>query len=174
MKEFISYFFSPFVRPKIEFYLGRIAIGTPYFYPRRAVKDPHKPGYMKFVNKKIGFDVVKLGWKTKWSGSDYRFEWSPLISFVFFKWQLALIIKVHEPDHYWESWLYYTRSTDKSKSTGERVCDMIKNFPQTYKVSLSGKTAVVDYYKTDFILKKKWRPKKQDQLREDKLKELGI
>ena len=172
MKEFINYFLSPFVRPKIKFYLGRVAIGTPYFYPRRAVKDRNKPGYMKFVNKKIGFDVVKLGWKTKWSNTDYRFEWSPLISFVFFKWQIAVTIQSEESDHYWESWLYYQHSTDKNKSVSERVNDMVLNFPQTYKVSRSGKTESVDYYQ--IILKKKWRPKKLDQLRNSKLKDLGI
>ena len=40
MKDFsyLKTFMSPFKRPKLQFYLGKIAIGTPYFYPRRWVK----------------------------------------------------------------------------------------------------------------------------------------
>ena len=81
-KEFISYFNTPFVRPKLKFYIGKIAVGTPHFFPRKAIKDPDKPRYLKFIPKKIGFDIVSLGWKTKWS--QFRFEWAPVISFVFF------------------------------------------------------------------------------------------
>ncbi|MEY3375488.1 MAG: hypothetical protein RLZZ497_836, partial [Pseudomonadota bacterium] len=36
------------------------AIGTPYFYPRRSVKDPTNPTRLKFVDKKIGFDFEAL------------------------------------------------------------------------------------------------------------------
>ena len=77
---FLRVLFSPFKPFKLNWYCGRIAIGTPYFYPRRWVKG--KP-----VPKKIGFDSVRLGWKTKWRDDDYRFEWAPIWSFVFFKWQ---------------------------------------------------------------------------------------
>lgn len=170
MKEFLGYFFSPFVRPKIKFYFGRIAIGTPYFYPRRTVKDPDRPGYLKFVNKKIGFDVVKLGWKTKWSDSDFRFEWSPLISFVFLKWQFALQLVVPEKDHYWESWLYYQNKTDKSKSKYERAIQCQKEFQQIYKVSKNGKSTIVDFY--NVILKNKYRLKSIDEVRQNKLESL--
>ena len=72
LKEFISYFNTPFVRPKLKFYIGKVAVGTPYFFPRRAIKDPDKPRYLKFIPKKIGFDIVKLGWKTKLSRSFFR------------------------------------------------------------------------------------------------------
>jgi len=35
--EYIKAFNSPFKRPKLKWYFGKIAIGTPYFYPRRWV-----------------------------------------------------------------------------------------------------------------------------------------
>jgi hypothetical protein len=154
--EIINYFFSPFVRPKLRFYFGKIAIGVPYFFPRRIVKDPQKPGYSKFVEKKFGFYFCRLGWKTKWTSSDYRFEWSPVFSFVCFKYQLAITVVTREPDHYWESWLFYHYSTDKSKSKKERVRQMITEFPQTYTRHHNGHKAEIDCYRT--ILKKKWRP----------------
>ena len=61
MKKYIylKTFCSPFRRPKLKWYFGKIAIGTPYFFPRRTVEDPDKPGYLKFVPKKIGFDFVE-------------------------------------------------------------------------------------------------------------------
>ena len=162
MKNFryLKAFFSPFKPLKLKFYAGKIAIGTPYFYPRRWVKATPKlahesamkeikgikdfnarnehNGYQQSVPdyktaydramkcrfpvpKKIGFDFVDLGWKTKWSHEDIRFEWAPLWSFVFWKWQIAIIFKAPEMSHYWESWLYYELHTDKSKSKKERI-----------------------------------------------------
>jgi hypothetical protein len=168
IKEFISYFNTPFVRPKIKLYIGKVSIGTPYFLPRKAIKDPDKPGYLKFVPKKIGFDVVTLGWKTKWS--QFRFEWDPLISFVFFKWQIAITISATEQDHYWESWLYYQYETDKTKSKLERAIQCQKKYPQNWKLSKNGVETKVDYY--DLILKKKYRLKKIEELREEKLNSL--
>jgi hypothetical protein len=162
--EIINYFLSPFVRPKLRFYFGKIAIGVPYFFPRRIVKDPEKPGHSKFVEKKFGFDFCRLGWKTKWTSTDYRFEWSPVFSFVFFKYQLAITVAAREPDHYWESWLFYHNSTDKTKSTRERVNQMIKEYPQTYTRNSNGHQTEIDCYRT--ILKKKWRPLNPDERRD--------
>jgi len=79
---FLSVYNSPFVRPKIKWYFGKVAVGVPYSLPR----------------KRFGFDFVDLGWKTKWDKDDFRFEWNPMISFVFWKWQvvsLFLIIWIH-------------------------------------------------------------------------------
>lgn len=166
--EFISYLNSPFVKPKLKFYFGKIAIGTPYFFPRKAIKDSEKPGYIKFIPKKIGFDIVKLGWKTKWS--QYRFEWSPVISFVFFKWQIALTIVAPEKDHYWESWLYYQYKTDKTKSKKERAIQCQKEYPQNWTRTFEGETMNINFYET--ILKKKYLLKSIDQIREDKLKSI--
>jgi hypothetical protein len=167
MRELIDYFFSPFVRPKLKFYFGKTKIGVPYFYPRKLVMDPEKPGYQKFVTKKIGFDYCKLGWKTKWDNNDYRFEWSPVLSFVFFGFQLAIIVHAKEQDHYWMPWLYYHKSTDKNKPIGERVKDCIENFPQTWTRTTKDKSETIDYYQ--LILKKKWRPKDQSEKRENKI-----
>ena len=36
--EFLKVVNSPFKRPKLKWHVGKIAIGTPYFYPRRWVK----------------------------------------------------------------------------------------------------------------------------------------
>ena len=154
--------------PKLKFYFGKVAIGTPYFFPRRTIKDPDKPGYLKFIPKKIGFDIVDLGWKTKWS--QYRFEWAPIISFVFFKWQIAITIVAPEQDHYWESWLYYQYDTDKTKSKLERAHQCQKEYNQIWEVSKDGVRTKVDYY--DLILKKKYRIKSNDEVREDKLNSL--
>jgi hypothetical protein len=140
----------------LKWYFGPVYVGTPYFFPRRTVKDPDRPGYLKFVPKKIGFDFVGLGWKTKWTSTDYRFEWAPLWSFVFFGKQIAVTFKAPEQDHYWEAWLYYENHTDKSLSKEERIELCKKNFPLNYKVSQSGKEGWehIDYYTK--ILKPKY------------------
>ena len=85
---------------------------------------------------------------------DYRFEWSPLISFVFFKWQTAVMFVAPEADHYWECWLYYTRETDKKKSVEERIAQCRKFAPCTWSRHTDGETSVIDYY--DVILKDKY------------------
>jgi hypothetical protein len=107
------------------------------------------------VPKKIGFDFVDLGWKIKWTDTDYRFEWSPLISFVFLKWQIAVMIIPEEQNHYWEAWLYYENDTDKSKSKKERIEQCKKEFSLTYTVSDGKSKKTVDYY--DKILKLKYK-----------------
>jgi len=168
IKEIISYFNTPFVRPKIKLYIGKVSIGTPYFLPRKSIKDPDKPGYLKFVPKKIGFDVVTLGWKTKWS--QFRFEWTPLISFVFFKWQIAIIVSAPEEHHYWESWLYYQYETDKTKSKSDRMIQCQKDYPQNWSRTINGVETKINYY--DTTIKKKYILKNIDEIREDKLNSL--
>lgn len=113
--DYIGVFNSPFVRPKFKWYFGEIALGVPYFLPR-----------------KFGFDVVGLGWKAKWNDTDYRFEWGPIVSFVFYKWQIAVSLQVPETDSYWEAWLYYKHNTDKTKSQRERIEQCKKNYSRTY------------------------------------------
>jgi hypothetical protein len=105
-------------------------------------------------SKKIGFDFVGLGWKTKWSSTDFRFEWSPVWSFVFFGYQIAIIFEAPEQDHYWESWLYYELATNKTKTTKERVEDMRKNLSQKWIKWVNGEEITIDYY--TIILKKKY------------------
>lgn len=158
MFEFLKYFkilFSPFKPFKLKWYFGKITIGTPYFLPRKWIPNPNNPGYKKAVPKKFGFDFVRLGWKIKWTHIDYRFEWAPLISFVFYKWQIAVIISAPEQTHYWEAWLYYEHDTNKNKTQKERIRETIENFPLNYIVSeKDNPPKQVNYYFK--ILKKKY------------------
>jgi hypothetical protein len=185
--DFLRAYNSPFKPPKLKWYCGKVALGTPYFFPRKWVKatperahqatldciksteefnkrNPEytrsirpydeifasKMNYSYAVPKKIGFDFVPLGWKTKWDS--YRHEWNPMISFVFFKWQIALMFIPEHDMQYWESWLYYTRET--KGTTAERVAQCKKEAPCTWTSHSEGKKETIDYYK--LILKKKW------------------
>lgn len=154
--KFLKAFNSPFKRPRLKWYFGKVAIGTPYFYPRKAIKDPDKPGYLKFVPKKIGFDFVGLGYKTKWTDTDYRFEWGPLWSFVFFKWQIAVSFNVPEPNHYWVCWLTYENDTDKDLLSTEARIQIAKEInPEIWTVSRGeGKKETICYW--DKVLKEKY------------------
>lgn len=188
--DFIKALWSPFKPFKLKWYIGKTAIGTPYFFPRKWVKATPElarkatldyiereemynrlnPNYARKIRpydevykenmrctypvpKKIGFDFISLGWKTKYD--TYRFEWSPGLSFVFFGYQIAVKFVAPYTDHYWESWLYYEYQTDKSKSKKERIAQCREEAPQTWKTSENGKEdKIVDYY--DLILRKKY------------------
>jgi hypothetical protein len=113
-----------------------------------------KLGYSFPVPLKVGFSYCGLGWKTKWTDTDFRYEWGPVLSFVFFGYQIALMVGHKHSSHYWESWLYYEKATDKTKSKRERIEQCKKEFPQTWKVSSMGKEEIVDYYQR--ILKTKY------------------
>lgn len=187
---FLKAFNSPFKRPKLKWYFGRVKIGTPYFLPRRWVKiskekaheitlekikefeerskkhpeynyiPRYEDMYKDVINshhavpKKIGFDFVGLGYKTKWSNTDYRFEWSPLISFVFFGLQIAVMVIPEHQNHYWEAWLFYENDTDKTKSKKERIEQCKKEFSLTWTRSNGETKETINYY--DKILKKKY------------------
>lgn len=180
---------SPFKPFKLKIYIGRIALGVPYFFPRKWVKatpelamkatiehierqknynkmNPQharviKP-YEEIYNEnlkcrfaiplKFGFDSCGLGWKTKWEYDDFRFEWSPVFSFVFFKWQIALTVYQNNASQYWESWLYYELCTDGTKE--ERIKQCIDKFPQIWTTYSNGDEKTVNYYNE--ILKKKY------------------
>ena len=186
--DFLRAYNSPFKAPKLKWYCGKIALGVPYFFPRKWVKatperahqatldciksteefNKRNPEYTRrilsydeiFANKmnssyavpkKIGFDFLPLGWKTKWDS--YRHEWNPMISFVFFKWQIALMFIPEHDMQYWESWLYYTRET--KGTTAERIAQCRKEAPQTWTSHNSdGTKETINYY--NLILKKKW------------------
>ena len=155
---FIKILWSPFKSFKLKLYIGKIKIGVPYFFPRKTVKSKTKSGYLEFKPLKIGFSYCSLGYKTKWTDTDYRFEWSPVYSFVFFGYQIALIIEAPNDSHaYWESWLYYELQTDKTKSKKERIKQCIKEFPQIYtiyhKIPKTYKETVNKY---EYILKSKY------------------
>lgn len=189
--DYLRVYNSPFKPPKIKFYCGKIALGTPYFFPRKWVKGTPElaiksavkkmretrqwnklnPAYTRRetsfrelydrslnsshpVPKKIGFDFVRLGWKTKYGS--YRHEWNPMISFVFFKWQIAVMMVPKHDMHYWESWLYYTRETDKWDNISNRIAQCRLKAPQTWTTHYSNdKKETIDYY--NLILKDKWK-----------------
>ena len=113
--------------------------------------------YEYVVDKKIGFDFVGLGYKTKWSGTDYRFEWGPVWSFVFFGWQVAVSFKVPYPEHYWVCWLTYKNDTYKQSSTRMKIHKAKEVNPEVWTSSFSGldnKKETVCYW--DKVLKDKW------------------
>jgi len=154
MKRFtyLKAFCSPFKRPRLKWYFGKVAIGTPHFLPRRWVKNPAKPGYQTAVDKRIGFDFVGLGWKTKYDS--FRFESAPLISFVFFGLQIAVIIKAPHQDHYWECWLAYELDTDHSLPKLERLQLARERRPCVWTTSKDGIETKTNYWNE--VLKKRW------------------
>jgi len=174
--------FSPFKPFKVSFYAGKTRIGIPYFYPRKWVrftkedalekatkvsqmsgsiyfgKDPNTMvdefmKYTKAVPLKVGFSYCSLGWKTKYD--DYRHEWNPIFSFVFFGYQIALTVYSPYHSHYWESWLYYEYRTDKTKSKRERIEQCRKEAPQTWTSHRHDEEPVTTDYYTK-ILKSKY------------------
>lgn len=179
---FLKIYLSPFKAPKIKFYFGKIVMGTPYFLPRKWVKISKEEAVKKTeeyfknhkelvseqrfnakvesllrsthaVPKKFGFDLVGLGWKTKWDS--YRFEWNPMISFVFFNMQLVLYLSPKHDMHYWECWLYYSKESDKSKSTKERIAQSRLAAPCIWSsIGKRGEKISTDYW--NLILKKKY------------------
>jgi len=178
--DWMKVYFSPFKPPVPKIYIGKTSVGTPYFLPRvwkkytkqeaidKAIEELKEKPYAekigfekllydysrrsKSVLKKIGFDFVGLGWKTKWTNTDYRFEWSPVWSFVFFKWQIAITFVPIEPHHYWECWLYYSRET--TGTTKERLEQSRKGFPCVWSSTRDGVETKTCYW--DVILKKKY------------------
>ncbi len=150
---FLKVFFSPFKFFIPKFYIGKKKIGIPYFLPRRWVKS-NKKGVLKSKPKLIGFDFLELGYKTKWSELDYRFEWSPIWSFVFFGIQIAIIFKPIEQEHYWVCWLIYENHTDKTKTKFERIKQAKELYPCIWRVSSGGVETSICYW--DVVLKKKY------------------
>ena len=186
--EWMRVYFSPFKPIIPRLYIGKIAIGTPYFLPRRLVKATPKraheatkqhiareesynklnPSYARtikpyneiledkmncsfFESKVIGFDFVSLGFKTKWTNTDYRQEWNPTWSFVCFGYQIALIFSPENDSHYWECFLYYSRDTNKSKSRKERIEQARIEFPCRWRTYTNGVEESICYW--DLILR---------------------
>ncbi len=148
---------SPFKPFKVKLYVGKTRVGVPYFYPRKTVKSKTKPGYLEFKPLTVGFSYCGLGYKTKWTDTDFRHEWNPVLSFVFFGYQIALTAYHECGSHYWECWLYYEYATDKTKRDSRRVWQCRKKFPQTWKSSYQGKEETIDYYER--VLKSKYQRK---------------
>jgi len=181
--------FSPFIPFKLKWYIGKTAVGVPYFLPRKWVKATHEmahkaaleeiqrfedwnkrnPNYVRNIRPyedyyneklryrfpvplKVGFSYCGLGWKTKWD--DYRFEYSPTLSFVFFGYQIAITVFVPNPDAYWEAWLYYERDTDKSASNLSRILECMEKYPMNWIRYEGDKEIKINYYTK--VLKKKY------------------
>ncbi len=126
--EFLGVYFSPLKKPKLRFYFGDIRIGTPYFLPRKWIKNKEKTGWLKGVPRKFGFDFVTLGWKTKYD--EFRHEWNPILSFVFFGKQIAVWLTTKDNEfemQFWEAWLYYSKRTKGSRT--ERIKELIEQYP---------------------------------------------
>jgi len=189
----IKALFSPFTPFKVNWYVGKTQIGTPYFLPRKWVKatpelatkaaleqiessrkwNERNPNstfkhtiksfeevyeekmHCSFpVPLKVGFSMNGLGWKTKWDQYDIRHEWDPVISFVFFGYQIAATFYHPHQSHYWEAWVCYEYCSDKKQSKRERIAFCKKKCPQTWTRISGGKEETVDYY--HLILKTKY------------------
>jgi hypothetical protein len=182
----IKALFSPFTPFKIKWYVGKTQVGVPYFLPRKWVKvnqadclklateNTQKKGhihygkdpttimdeyknYTKPVPLKVGFSSCGLGWKTKWDQYDFRHEWNPIISFVFFGYQIAMTVYHEHHSHYWESWLCYEYRSDKNKSKRKRVNFCRRKSPQKWSTGHGENKVVTDYW--DLILKPKYQRK---------------
>ena len=178
--EWMKVFFSPFKRPKIKFYIGRIKYGVPYFYPRKWIKYKGKAledeatrlweinsqkntieyykkqltGMLHAVPNNIGFDFIPLGWKTKWD--EVRFEYNPIWSFVIFGLQICIIFEPDNPDQYWESFLNYELNTDHNKNPIIRLFYCKQHYPQIWSVwKPNSEKQLVDYY--PLIVKHKYK-----------------
>jgi hypothetical protein len=180
----VKVLWSPFRPLAIKWYVGKTQVGVPYFFPRKWVKYTdedaikasveHKANknrvqvtdkqlfemyksYTKAVPIKVGFDWCSLGWKTKWSDTDFRYEWPPIFTFVFFGYQIAATVGPKDKntvDHYWTAWLYYEYATDKTKSKRERVKQCREECNQTWTRYSGEKEERIDYY--TLILKPKY------------------
>jgi hypothetical protein len=114
-----------------------------------------------YVPLKVGFSYNGLGWKTKWTSTDFRHEWNPTFSFVFFGYQIAAIVCHKYNSHYWESWLCYEYASDKKRSIKSRLAFCRRKCPQTWRqLGKDGKDDIVTNY-WDLILKPKYLKKKQ-------------
>ena len=69
--------------------------------------------------------------------------------------QIAVTVVAPYQDEYWESWLYYERNTDKTKSKQERINQCISEFPQIYTQYSNEGEKTINYY--DLILKDKYK-----------------
>ena len=107
------------------------------------------------VPLKFGFSSCGLGWKTKWDQYDIRHEWNPVISFVFFGYQIAARFYHKFGCHYWESWICYEYMSDKKLSKEERIKFCREKCPQTWTSYKDKEEPItIDYW--NLILKEKY------------------
>lgn len=149
--EWMKVYFSPFKSFLPKFYIGRTAIGVPFFLPRNMKLNKEKRHY-EFSEKKVGFSFCGMGWKTKYD--DFRHEYNPVWSFVAFGYQIALIFRPEHDMHYWECWLAYEYDTDKLKSRKERLKEAIEKHPCAWTSHYNGEKTTTDYW--DVVIKEKY------------------
>ena len=117
----------------------------------------------KFVPRRFGFDYIGLGYKTKWTDTDYRFEWSPRLSFVCFGYQIVFTVLPklskdaanNSADYYWEAWLYYNYNTDATKSRKERIAEAREAKPMDITSYRKGEDPIT-YNMWDSVLKSRY------------------
>lgn len=150
---------SPLVGLKLHWYFGDIRKGTPYFLPRKWIKNRKNPRQSKYIDiKYFGINFTSLGWKTKYDS--IRFEWNPSLSIVIFGKQLFIeiipkVVDYDAIDSYWEAWLTYKYRTNKKHSKIERTKQMFKEYTCTWiKYNKDNLDIKIDYY--NYILKKKY------------------
>lgn len=150
--KWIDVIWSPFTPPKIKIYFGKIKYGTPYFYPRYTIKDPDKPGYLKFKQAKwFKVDIVGLGWKDKWESP--RTEWSPHWSLVILNRQLFISFVLDE--RIWETYLIYKHYlSDNNTSTYDKLKETREKNPNVWISHRDGVEVKSDYFLKS--LKHKW------------------
>ena len=185
--EFLKVYFSPFKFFLPTLYVGKTAVGVPVFLPRRwikltykealerAIKSINNPNYVqrsfdcwveyhkkhqKPIPLKIGFSFCGLIWKTKWRSTDFRHEYNPVWSFVAFGYQIALTFRPENDCHYWESYLYYTYATDKTKTVKERIEQARKEFPNTWNTYSNGEKIKINYW--ELVLKDRYKIQKSN------------
>ena len=152
---------SPFVKLQWKFkWFKKPTMGTPYFLPRKWVESKEKPGYMEPMPiKYFGVNYWSLGWKTKWSAKDVRFEWGPGLSIVLFGTQLVIYptpdCDNNTLDHFWEAWIVYNKLTNRSKSIEDRIMDCINLYPDKWIKYDNNKEIQINYWK--YILKDKYK-----------------
>lgn len=142
---FLRAYNSPFKPPKLIWYFGKTAIGVPIFLPRKWINNKEKPGYMKAKSLTVGFSFCDLMWKTKYHS--YRFEYSPVLSFVAFGYQVAITFVAPHADHYWECFLAYYYETDKKLSRQDRLKDCIERFPCVWTRHSGDEKEKINYWK---------------------------
>lgn len=112
-----------FKLPKRRYYLGRVAHGAPYFYPRNyvgsvAAIDAKYPTFAIFgIPIRIGFPVVVksygLGYKDKFDTP--RLEWVPTFHIFFFGLQFSIFhtAPIGSNEGYYEQALWYLKYCDR-------------------------------------------------------------
>ena len=145
---------SPFVKLKWKFkWCKEITAGTPYFLPRKVKNN-------KFVPiKYFGVGYWSLGWKTKWSDTDVRFEWSPGLSIVLFGTQIVIYPLPNCNNDalysYWEAWIIYHYHTDRTKNVENRLIECMNLYPAKWIKYGGEKKISINYWK--YILKDKYK-----------------